>query len=202
MPKPTSIHVCSACGHETARWAGRCPGCEEWNSLVEQVRAVAPKGGGGGGGLDARARAAPVTPVALADVEVVDHDLLSTGIGELDSVLGGGIVPGSLVLIGGAPGIGKSTLTTMALGNLCAAGRRTLYVSAEESAAQIRLRAQRLSEPAALEIPVIAETDLHTVLATLEAERPDVCVIDPVQTLHSAELSSAAGSVPQVRAVP
>ena len=145
MPKPTSIHVCSACGHESARWAGRCPGCGEWNTLVEQVRPAAHKSGGGGGaGLDARSRAAPVKPVALADVEAIDHDRLSTGIGELDNVLGGGIVPGSLVLIGGAPGIGKSTLTTMAVANLCAAGRRTLYVSAEESAAQIRLRAQRL----------------------------------------------------------
>ena len=116
-------------------------------------------------------------------------------------MLGGGIVPGSLVLIGGAPGIGKSTLTTMALANLCAAGRRTLYVSAEESAAQIRLRAQRLGGGEALAVPVIAETDLHTVLATLEQERPEVCVIDSVQTLHSVELSSAAGSVAQVREV-
>jgi DNA repair protein RadA/Sms len=201
MPKPTSIHVCSACGHETARWAGRCPGCGEWNTLVEQVRVAAPKGGGGGGALGARSRAAPVKPVALADVEAVEHDRLSTGIGELDNVLGGGIVPGSLVLIGGAPGIGKSTLTTMAVANLCAAGRRTLYVSAEESAAQIRLRAQRLGGGEALAVPVIAETDLHAVLATLEHERPEVCVIDSVQTLHSTDLSSAAGSVAQVREV-
>jgi DNA repair protein RadA/Sms len=201
MPKPTSVHVCSACGHESARWAGRCPGCGEWNSLVEQVRLAAPTGGGGGGGRDARARAAPIKPVALADVEAVDHHRLSTRIGELDNVLGGGIVPGSLVLIGGAPGIGKSTLTTMALANLCAAGRRTLYVSAEESAAQIRLRAQRLGGGEALAVPVIAETDLHAVLATLEQERPEVCVIDSVQTLHSTDLSSAAGSVAQVREV-
>jgi DNA repair protein RadA/Sms len=142
-----------------------------------------------------------VTPIALRDVEAVEHERLRTGIGELDDVLGGGLVPGSLVLIGGAPGIGKSTLTTMALGNLCAAGRRTLYVSAEESAAQIRLRAQRLGGGEALEVPVIAETDLSTVLATLEAERPEVCVIDSVQTLHSVDLSSAAGSVAQVREV-
>ena len=126
---------------------------------------------------------------------------MSTGIGELDSVLGGGIVPGSLVLIGGAPGIGKSTLTTMALANLVAAGHRALYVSAEESAAQIRLRAQRLTAGAALDIPVIAETDLQTVLATLEHELPEVCVIDSVQTVHCTELSSAAGSVAQVREV-
>jgi DNA repair protein RadA/Sms len=126
---------------------------------------------------------------------------MRTGIGELDAVLGGGVVPGSLVLIGGAPGIGKSTLTTMALANLLDAGRRTLYVSAEESAAQVRLRAERLSAPGALRIPVIAETDLHAVLATLEAERPEVCVIDSVQTLHSGDLTSAAGSVAQVREV-
>ena len=148
-----------------------------------------------------RAARRAVKPVALADVSAVDHDRLSTGIGELDNVLGGGIVPGSLVLIGGAPGIGKSTLTTMALANLCAAGRRTLYVSAEESAAQIRLRAQRLGGGEALAVPVIAETDLHAVLATLEQERPEVCVIDSVQTLHSVDLSSAAGSVAQVREV-
>jgi DNA repair protein RadA/Sms len=140
-------------------------------------------------------------PVALGDVATVARGRLSTGIGELDDVLGGGIVPGSLVVIGGAPGIGKSTLTTMALANLAAAGRRTLYVSAEESAAQIRLRAERLSGGDAMRIPVIAETDLHAVLATLEQERPEVCVIDSVQTLHSSELSGAAGSVGQVRAV-
>jgi DNA repair protein RadA/Sms len=139
--------------------------------------------------------------MALSEVRAVDHGRLSTGIGELDDVLGGGIVPGSLVLIGGAPGIGKSTLTTMTLANMVSAGRRTLYVSAEESAAQIRLRAERLSGGSALAIPVIAETDLQTVLATIEQERPEVCVIDSVQTMHSVELSSAAGSVAQVREV-
>jgi DNA repair protein RadA/Sms len=142
-----------------------------------------------------------LTPVALADVAAVAHDRFLTGIGELDNVLGGGIVPGSLVLMGGAPGIGKSTLTTMALANLLASGRKTLYVSAEESPAQIRLRAERLSSDGALQIPVVAETDLATILATLESERPDVCVIDSVQTIHSSELSSAAGSVAQVREV-
>jgi DNA repair protein RadA/Sms len=139
--------------------------------------------------------------VALRSVSAEEHARLSTGIGELDNVLGGGLVPGSLVLIGGSPGVGKSTLTTMALANLAAAGRSTLYVSAEESAAQIRLRAERLRGGDALAIPVIAQTDLHTVLATLESERPEVCVIDSVQTLNCAELSSAAGSVAQVREV-
>ncbi len=134
-------------------------------------------------------------------MHAAEESRLSTGVGELDNVLGGGIVPGSLVLIGGAPGIGKSTLTTMVLANLVAAGRRALYVSAEESAAQIRLRAQRLRTGDALAVPVIAETDLDTVLATLEQERPEVCVIDSVQTLHSGALASAAGSVAQVREV-
>jgi DNA repair protein RadA/Sms len=200
MPRPTSIHVCSACGHEASRWAGQCPGCGEWNTLVEQVRRTAAPGrGSGSGGGRASARAA-VKPVALRDVAAVERERLRTGIGELDSVLGGGIVPGSLVLLGGSPGIGKSTLTTMVLANLHETGRRTLYVSAEESAAQIRLRAERL-RPGALGIPVLAETDLDTVLATLEQERPEVCVIDSVQTMHTMELSGAAGSVAQVREV-
>ena len=139
--------------------------------------------------------------MALGEVTASERARMSTGIGELDAVLGGGLVPGSVVLLGGAPGIGKSTLTTMALANLIDDGRRTLYVSAEESTAQVRLRAERLSAPGALRIPVIAETDLHAVLATLEHERPEVCVVDSVQTLHSGELTSAAGSVAQVREV-
>jgi DNA repair protein RadA/Sms len=144
---------------------------------------------------------------------------MSTGIGELDRVLGGGLVPGALVLLGGSPGIGKSTLTNMVLGNLAAAGRRTLYVSGEESAEQVRLRAERLvlnpaadpgagpaltvlpGENAALKVPILAETDLETVLGTLAGEAPEVCVIDSVQTLNAAELSGAPGSVGQVREV-
>jgi DNA repair protein RadA/Sms len=198
MPRANSIFVCSQCGHESARWEGRCPGCGEWNTLVEEMRgrATSDRSRSAGG----RGRSA-VKPVVLEQVLATEHTRLSTGIGELDTVLGGGLVPGSLVLIGGAPGIGKSTLTTMALANLLAAGRRALYVSAEESAAQVRMRAERLRGYAALRIPVIAETDLHAVLATLAQERPDVCVIDSVQALHSAELASAAGSVAQVREV-
>jgi DNA repair protein RadA/Sms len=167
--------------------------------VEEAVARPVARGRGGGSGQAVR-------PVALGEVQAEAVARLSTGIGELDRVLGGGIVPGSLVLIGGSPGIGKSTLTTMALANLAAAGRRTLYVSAEESAAQIKLRAERLAPTRdgrrpALEIPTIAETDLAAVLATLERERPEVCVVDSVQTLHSAGLSGAPGSVGQVREV-
>ena len=201
MPRSSSIYVCSACGNESVRWEGRCNGCGEWNTLVEEVRAAGGRGGARGSAGRAGASGRAVKPVALGSVAAVEHERLSTGIGELDNVLGGGLVPGSLVLIGGAPGIGKSTLTTMVLAHVVAAGRRGLYVSAEESAAQIRLRAARLTSADALAIPVIAETDLASVVATLEAERPDVCVVDSVQTLHSADLTSAAGSVAQVREV-
>jgi DNA repair protein RadA/Sms len=194
MPRPTTIHVCSSCGHEENRWHGRCPGCGEWNSLVEEGRLGVGARGGAGGGV------AAVTPIALADVNAPGAPRLSTGIGELDRVLGGGIVPGSVVLLGGAPGIGKSTLTNMALGNLAQAGHRTLYVSGEESTAQVRLRAERLPS-GALAVPAIAETDLEAVIATLERERPAVCVIDSVQTLDSRELAAVAGSVGQVREV-
>jgi DNA repair protein RadA/Sms len=195
MPKPATVFVCSACGTESAKWHGQCPGCGAWNTLAEEARAPARAARAGGHGNGRAAR-----PVRLGEVRPERHARLSTGIGELDRILGGGLVPGSLVLIGGSPGIGKSTLTSMALGHLQGAGRRTLYVSGEESAGQIRLRAERLPG-AALDVPVLAETDLDTVLATLDAERPEVCVIDSVQTLHAADLTGAAGSVGQVREV-
>ena len=199
----TSTYVCSSCGAESAKWHGKCPGCEEWNTLVEERIApaqVGPRGGGGGGGGGSARRAKALKPVKLADVEAPAVKRLVTGIGEFDRVLGGGIVPGSLVLIGGAPGIGKSTITGGALGNLAAAGRNVLYVSGEESAAQVKLRAQRLG-PDALRAPIVAETDLDAVIATLEAERPDVCVVDSVQTLYASGLTGAPGSVGQVREV-
>jgi DNA repair protein RadA/Sms len=139
-------------------------------------------------------------PRPLAEVGASPVARLSTGIGELDRVLGGGLVPGSLVLLGGSPGIGKSTLTNMALGHIAQAGQRTLYVSAEESAEQVRLRAERLG-PGALRVPILAETDLQAVIDTISAEAPAVCVIDSVQTLHTSDLSGAPGSVGQVREV-
>jgi DNA repair protein RadA/Sms len=191
-----SRHVCRECGHEALTWTGRCPGCGEWNTLVEEARPAGGRAGGrrGGGG----SRGKPPRPVPLRDVTAPAVARLETGIGELDRVLGGGIVPGSLVLLGGSPGIGKSTVAAMALGNLAAAGRGTLYVSGEESAAQVRLRAERLGERA-LDVPVLAETGLGAVLAALEAERPEVCVIDSVQTLQADDASGAPGSVAQVR---
>jgi DNA repair protein RadA/Sms len=196
MARSATVYACTECGHESPKWHGRCPGCGQWNTIAEEAR-VAPAAGGRGAGAagGGRAGARALRPVRLGEVETPKVDRLSTGIGELDRVLGGGLVPGSLVLIGGSPGIGKSTLTTGALGNLAAAGRKVLYVSGEESAAQVKLRAERLGS-GALGVPIVAETNLEAVLATLEAERPDACVIDSVQVL-----SGAPGSVGQVREV-
>jgi len=177
---------------------GQCPGCGEWNTLVEEQApssAAARVPGNRLGG--------PVKPTVLREVKADRVARLQTGIDELDRVLGGGLVPGSLVLLGGAPGIGKSTLTGMALGNIVAGGEPVLYVSGEESAAQIRLRHQRLEREGArpLDVPVLTETDLPTVAATIEHLRPAVCVIDSVQTLSDPTLSGAPGSVGQVREV-
>src|SRR3954463_60602 len=130
-----TIFICGACAHESAKWHGQCPGCGEWNSLAEERRPQT---------AERRAAKAALKPVRLAEVEAPHVPRLSTGIAELDRVLGGGVVPGSLVLIGGSPGIGKSPITAGALGNLAADGRRVLYVSGEESAAQVKLRAERL----------------------------------------------------------
>ncbi|HEY5194732.1 MAG TPA: DNA repair protein RadA [Solirubrobacteraceae bacterium] len=204
MARAQTVHICSQCGLSSAQWHGQCPGCEAWNTLVEERSA--------GGGIDrngmphargragARAGAGGTPLVALSQVAAAPLARLKTGIGELDRVLGGGLVPGSLVLLGGSPGIGKSTLTNMALGNIAGAGHKTLYVSGEESAEQVRLRAERL-QPSALEVPVLAETDLDAVLDTIASHAPSVCVIDSVQTLRCAELSGAPGSVGQVREV-
>src|SRR5919107_3529777 len=194
MARASTFFACTSCGQSSAKWHGRCPGCGEWNTLVEErVPQAAP-------GRPASSSKRALKPVALADVQAPAVRRLVTGIGEFDRVLGGGIVPGSLVLIGGAPGIGKSTITGGALGNLAAAGRNVLYVSGEESAAQVKLRAQRLG-PDALRAPIVAETDLEAVVATLEAERPDVAVVDSVQTLYASGLTGAPGSVGQVREV-
>src|SRR3954463_16234412 len=189
MAQKSTVFACTSCGHQSAKWHGRCPGCEEWNTLVEERPAAA---------ASPRRSARALSPIRLAAVQAPAVRRLRTGIGEFDRVLGGGLVPGSLVLIGGAPGIGKSTLTGDALGRLAGSGARVLYVSGEESAAQVKLRAERLGADA-LKVPIVAETDLDLVEATLEAERPDVCVVDSVQTLYSGGMTGAAGSLGPVR---
>jgi DNA repair protein RadA/Sms len=185
VAKAATVFACAECGHSSGRWFGKCPGCGTFGSLVEEalpeVRA-------------ATARAKPL--LRLVDVDVEEAERISTGVPELDRVLGGGLVPASLVLVGGEPGVGKSTLLLSALSAI-SADRRALLVTGEESTAQVKLRAQRLG--GAERVEILAETELETVCATLERERPDVCVIDSVQTLYSSELGSAPGSVAQVR---
>jgi DNA repair protein RadA/Sms len=202
-----TAYTCSECGLQSAQWHGQCPGCEAWNTLVEERLSASARGSGarrigaaGAGSGKGRERRPTLAARPLREVGAAPIKRMSTGIGELDRVLGGGLVPGSLVLLGGSPGIGKSTLTNMALGHLQDAGLRTLYVSGEESAEQVRLRAERLG-PGALKVPILAETDLDTVLDAIVAEAPAACVIDSVQTLNSGELSGAPGSVGQVREV-
>ena len=181
-----SVFSCPECGYSSGRWFGKCPGCGEFGTLVEETRA------------DPRAPAASAARplLRLVDVEAEEADRILTGVPELDRVLGGGLVPASLVLVGGEPGVGKSTLLLMALRSM-SADRRVLLVTGEESPAQVQLRAARLGGAASVE--VLAETELEAVCATLERERPEVCVIDSVQTLYAAELGSAPGSVAQVR---
>ena len=186
MAKIIVQHVCSDCGTTTGRWLGRCPGCGGFGTLVEELS-----------GRDGGTKAVTAKlPVKLADVTADEAQRIPTGVEELDRVLGGGLVPASLVLVGGEPGVGKSTLLLMALRAMSDA-RRVLLVTGEESAAQVKLRAARLGGAGAIEI--LPETELDAVCATLERERPAVCVIDSVQTLHAADLGSAPGSVAQVR---
>jgi DNA repair protein RadA/Sms len=180
-------HVCTECGTTSPRWLGKCPGCGAFGTLAEELHATDD----GAKGSAARA------PTPLGEVSASEGERISTGVAELDRVLGGGLVPASLVLVGGEPGVGKSTLLLSALGSVARAGRKTLLVTGEESAAQVSLRAARLG--GAETVGILAETDLGVVCATLEAERPDVCVVDSVQTLHASEISSAPGSVAQVR---
>jgi len=203
MARTATIHSCGNCAHSEPRWMGQCPGCGAWNTMVEEFATTAASTAPGPGRLRGAGGARPAPVTRLKDVDTTRAPRLRTHINEVDRVLGGGLVPGALVLIGGSPGIGKSTLTGMALGNLAAAGAQVLYVSGEESPQQIRLRHERLLTPtcAALDVPVLAETDLGIVLATIQSERPDVVVIDSVQTLHATELTGAPGSVGQVREV-
>ncbi len=195
MSKPKSLYTCSECGGTSPKWLGKCPSCEAWNTLVESVaESAGPKHR-----YQSLAGALPVA--TLADIEASDVDRLPTGIDELDRVLGGGIVAGGVVLIGGDPGIGKSTLLLQALDAL-SRNVRTLYVTGEESGAQVALRSRRLGLGEAgggSQVRVIAEIQLEKIAATIAAEQPVVCVIDSIQTVYSDQLTSAPGSVAQVR---
>ncbi|HET6694913.1 MAG TPA: DNA repair protein RadA [Gaiellaceae bacterium] len=189
MAKAAVQHACSECGYTTGKWLGRCPACDGWGTFVEE-RALAAAPGVRG------AAAAGKPLLRLVEVETADAERIPTGVPELDRVLGGGLVPASLVLVSGDPGIGKSTLLLMALRSL-SRGHKVVLVTGEESSAQVKLRADRLG--GAGDVHILAETNLDEVCATLERERPEVCVVDSVQTLYAPELGSAPGSVGQVR---
>jgi DNA repair protein RadA/Sms len=190
VSKPKSIYTCNECGGTSPKWLGKCPSCNAWNTLVESVADAPSKHR-----YQSLAAAQPVA--TLSEIDASDVDRQPTGIDELDRVLGGGIVAGGVVLIGGDPGIGKSTLLLQALDSL-SRNLRTLYVTGEESGAQVALRSRRLGLDGS-KVRVIAEIQLEKISATIEAEQPAVCVIDSIQTVYSDQLTSAPGSVAQVR---
>ncbi len=186
--KVKAVYVCGECGYESPKWSGRCPACGEWNCMTQEIQTKATAG--------AAAHTA-ATPQRLSEIGEQDETRISTGLSELDRVLGGGIVPGALMLIGGDPGIGKSTL----LLQVCAHVGKTktiLYVSGEESARQIRLRAGRLGTDAD-KLLVLCENDVETIIATMENTRPELLIIDSIQTMILCAVASGAGSVTQVR---
>ena len=193
MPRGKSSFVCRECGHASPGWLGRCPECGNWNTIVEEVSKATP----GAGKARAQTLPAPVT-VRLADVDAGAHERIDTGLGELNRVLGGGLVAGGVVLLGGEPGIGKSTLLLQALLDMERAGVSTILVSGEESAAQVKLRSRRLGGDAS-GLRLLTETQTEAVVACLESVQPAVCVVDSVQTMWSAEVASAPGSVAQIR---
>jgi DNA repair protein RadA/Sms len=189
MKKQRSVFFCNECGYESQKWLGKCPGCENWNTFIEEsvqdeAKTVPKKGYAGSKPLD--------------EVEADSRDRESTNIGEIDRVLGGGIVTGSLILIGGEPGIGKSTILLQIAANM--KNKRILYVSGEESFMQIKLRAKRLKASGA-NIFMLAETDLDTIEKCVGHDRPDIVMIDSIQTMYSDDLTSAPGTISQVREV-
>ncbi len=189
MARSAAVFTCAECGATHAKWAGRCDACGAWNSLVEETGPTTPGPPGSGRRL----------PLSDLEGEEPAPPRLPSGVGELDRVLGGGLVPASAILVGGDPGIGKSTLLLQAAAAFGRAGASALYVSGEEAASQIRMRAARLGLAKA-PVKLAAATDLRDILATLEAERPDLAILDSIQTLWLASVGSAPGSVAQVRA--
>jgi DNA repair protein RadA/Sms len=187
------IYCCQACGYQTPKWMGKCPDCGTWDSIVEERATAGPFRNA------ARTSALPQTaPVPIDTITLESENRLLTGIEEFDRVLGGGLVGGTLVLVGGDPGIGKSTLMLQALYGLANKGQKVLYVSGEESNQQIRLRSQRLKTVSS-ELMVVAEVEIDAILAMIQSVQPRVVVIDSIQTMYNAELTSAPGSVSQVR---
>ncbi|MDP3858024.1 MAG: DNA repair protein RadA [Stagnimonas sp.] len=193
MAKNKTAYICQECGSQSPKWVGQCPDCGAWNSLVEGQVPPAPRSGRGGGmaGLaDGRVQ-------RLSEVAAEDAPRVATELAEMDRVLGGGLVPGAVILIGGDPGIGKSTLLLQVLAGV--EGRlKTLYITGEESLTQVHLRARRLGLPR-LDLPVLAETSVEQVLAVLAREKPGLVVLDSIQTLYTDSLDSAPGSVSQLR---
>jgi DNA repair protein RadA/Sms len=190
MAKVRVVYSCNECGAQAPKWVGQCPACEAWGTLIEEATGPA---------IQPLAVLAPSTaPVPIGDVDPTEFEPRPTGVGELDRVLGGGLVPGSVTLLGGEPGIGKSTLVLQAAAEVSALGRRVLYISGEESPQQVRLRAERLGalHP---ELFIAAETALPQVVGAIDAVHPDLVIVDSIQTLVSPELASTPGSVAQVR---
>ena len=192
MAKTKTVFFCTACGNETPKWQGRCPACGAWNTMEEHIEKPAAVG---------KAKSAPVglsrKPQRIRELDIGHEIRFSTGMGELDRVLGGGAVAGSLVLVGGAPGIGKSTLLLQICDSLCM-GRKVLYVSGEESERQLKLRAQRLGV-APEELYILSETRLSDILEAVEQTKPDIVIADSIQTLYNEENESSPGSVSQVK---
>ena len=194
--KNNTIFFCQNCGYESAKWLGQCPGCREWNTLIEETVVTGKNVKQTMGGIGARN--AQNKPSILSDISLQEEDRISTGIKELDRVLGGGIVAGSLTLVGGDPGIGKSTLLLQVCRNLAMAGREVLYVSGEESLKQIKLRANRIGEFNE-HLKLLCETGLQNIQETIQRNKPEIVIIDSIQTMYHEEVSSAPGSVSQVR---
>lgn len=191
MPRTHSIYICQACAYESPRWVGRCPNCNAWNSFVEEARTTGPLV------KQRKGKVHGPEPVALTDIPVASEPRISTRIPELDRVLGGGIVPGSVVLVAGDPGIGKSTLMMQLAASLQTVS--TLYITGEESASQIRLRADRLEPKPSDRVLLLADTNLETIGATLETATAELVIVDSIQTMYHPLLESAPGTVSQVR---